>query len=233
MPGWISFDPYSDEIRRFSLLERGVHLLRLIAFVFLAVTGLILAFNLHLWQQLLFGSAQRLHNIHVLTGIVFIVTTAAGIMLWFRDAAFARYDVEWMRKLGGYLGYKGMVPAGRFNAGQKMFYWYTAAFGIVMSLTGIMLIYKTSFGLATVCITSTFHNLVGFFLIAGVLAHAYLGTVANPGTWRVLVDGSVTREWARHHHPNWYRALVARGEVPPEKDQQLEGGDGDKGAKTT
>ncbi len=29
-----------------------------------------------------------------------------------------------------------------------------------------------------------------------MLAHAYLGTIANPGTWRVLIDGSVTREWA-------------------------------------
>ena len=53
-------------------------------------------------------------------------------------------------------------------------------------------------------------------LIAGVLAHAYLGTVANPGTWRVLVDGSVTREWARHHHPNWYKALIATGVITPE-----------------
>jgi cytochrome b subunit of formate dehydrogenase len=32
--------------------------------------------------------------------------------------------------------------------------------------------------------------------------------VANPGTWRVLVDGSVTREWAKHHHPNWFKKLV-------------------------
>ena len=41
-----------------------------------------------------------------------------------------------------------------------------------------------------------------------MLAHAYLGTIANPGTWRVLIDGSVTREWAEHHHPNWFRALL-------------------------
>ena len=37
--------------------------------------------------------------------------------------------------MGGYLGYKGEVPAGRFNAGQKMFYWYTAIFGVIMSVT--------------------------------------------------------------------------------------------------
>lgn len=219
-PKRITFDPYSEEIERFSLLERGVHLLRLIAFVILGVTGLILAFNLHLWQELLFGSAQRLLDFHIWSGIVFIVTTVVGLVIWFRDAVFASYDTEWIRKLGGYLGYEGHVPAGRFNAGQKMFYWYTAVFGIIMSVTGLVLLAKPWFGLAIICATSTVHNLIGFFLIAGVLAHAYLGTVANPGTWRVLVDGSVTREWAHHHHPNWYHALVRRGEVPPGEDDQ-------------
>lgn len=207
-PKRITFDPYSEEIQRFNLLERGIHLFRLISFVILAVTGLILAFNLHLWQELLFGSPTTLHNVHVWAGIVFVVTTLGGLLVWFRDAAFESYDKEWIRKMGGYLGHKGEVPAGRFNAGQKMFYWYSGILGLAMSVTGVMLILKTTFELSTVCITSTIHNLFGFFLIAGVLAHAYLGTVANPGTWRVLVDGSVTRIWAEHHHPNWYRALI-------------------------
>jgi formate dehydrogenase subunit gamma len=62
------------------------------------------------------------------------------------------------------------------------------------------------------------HNLIGFVLIAGVMAHAYLGTIANPGTWRVLVDGSVTREWAQHHHINWFKEVMRkRLEGPREK----------------
>jgi len=232
-PKRITFDPYSHEIERFNLAERGVHLFRLLAFVILGVTGLILAFNLHLWQDLLFGTAANLHSFHVWAGIVFIVTTVGGGLLWFRDAAFEAYDREWVRKMGGYLGHRGEVPAGRFNAGQKMFYWYSAIFGVVMSITGVMLIFKGSFSLATVCVTSTFHNLVGFFLIAGVLAHAYLGTVANPGTWRVLVDGSVTREWAEHHHPNWYRALLAEEKVAQHEQQRTtdSGGSGGGDAK--
>jgi formate dehydrogenase subunit gamma len=152
--------------------------------------------------------------------VVFIITTLGGILLWFRDAFFETYDKEWVRKLGGYLGHKGEVPAGRFNAGQKMFYWYSGVFGLIMSVTGIILIYKGAFSLPTICVTSTFHNLVGFFLIAGVVAHAYLGTVANPGTWRVLVDGSVTREWAEHHHPNWYRALLVEEKVATKEAEQ-------------
>jgi formate dehydrogenase gamma subunit len=216
-PKRILFDPFTDEIPRFSGLERGVHLLRLLAFVILAVSGLIMAFNFHLWQQLLFGSPQRLLDFHIGAGLVFIVTTLIGAWLWLEDAVFESHDKEWVRKLGGYLGHKGEVPAGRFNAGQKMFYWYTAILGVIMSVTGVMLIFKPSFSLSANCLTSTIHNLVAFFLVAGVLAHAYFGTIANPGTWRVLVDGLVPREWAHHHHPNWYQALIDAGRIEPEK----------------
>ncbi len=238
-PKRITFDPYSQEVERFSLIERAVHLFRLIAFVILTVTGLIIAFNLHLWQQLLFASAQQMLDIHIWAGVVFIATNVWGVYLWFRDAIFASYDKDWVRRIGGYLGYKGKVPAGRFNAGQKMFYWYTTIFGLIISLTGLILVFRDSFMLSTLCITSTIHNLVAFFLIAGVVAHAYLGTVANPGTWRVLVDGSVTREWAQHHHPQWYHDLLRKGkvhqpveeadvkiedEIPPEQEHDDSGG---------
>jgi formate dehydrogenase gamma subunit len=209
-PKRITFNPYSEEIQRFNLFERSVHLVRLVTFVFLTVTGLIMAFNLNLWQSLLFGSSQRLYDVHIWAGVIFIGTTIAGALVWFRDAVFESYDREWVRKLGGYLGHRGEIPAGRFNAGQKMFYWYSAILGGLMSVTGLCLVFKEFFALSTLCVLSTIHNLFGFFLIAGVLAHAYLGTIANPGTWRVLVDGSVSREWAEHHHPNWYRALLER-----------------------
>ena len=222
-PKRIPFEPFSHEILRFTLLERFIHLFRLIAFVVLAVTGLIMAFNWTPWQELFFRSPDQMLEFHIVFGIVFIITTVMGIVVWFRDALFADYDKHWVRIIGGYLGYKGAVPAGRFNAGQKMFYWYTAIFGLVMSVTRVMLIYKKAFDLADICFTATVHNLFGFILIAGVLAHAYLGTIANPGTWRVLVDGYVTKEWAKHHHPYWYRELVEQGKIRDDEGRPASG----------
>lgn len=220
-PKRIPFEPYSGEVYRFTLLERGIHLFRLISFVVLAGTGVIMAHNLTNWQELLFRSPQDMLDYHIGFGVVFIITTVMGSVVWSKDAFFASYDKQWVQVVGGYLGYRGRVPAGRFNAGQKMFYWYTVIFGAVMSLTGVILVFKYSFSLVTRCLTSTFHNLVGFILIAGVLAHAYLGTVANPGTWRVLVDGYVTKKWAEHHHPFWYRQ-VAEKQRAQERDRTRE-----------
>jgi len=221
-PKRIPFVPYTGEVKRFSLYERGIHLFRLISFFLLAVTGLILAFNWSDWQQLLFRSPHQMLWVHIISGLVFILTTVLGIFAWFRDAIFASYDKVWVQRIGGYLGYKGHVPSGRFNAGQKMFFWYTAILGLLMSITGLILTFKPWFALSTICLTSTIHNLAGFFLIAGVLSHAYLGTVANPGTWRVLVDGYVTYDWAHHHHPNWYAMLRDKDLVPKDHDDPPE-----------
>lgn len=223
-PKNIPFVPDSGEVPRFTPVERGVHLFRLISFVMLTITGLILAFNWTHWQDLLFSSPEQMLDIHIWSGVIFIATTLFGVGLWWRDAFFAAYDKEWVKKRGGYLGDKGEIPAGRFNAGQKMFYWYSGIFSLVMAASGIILTFKTTFALSVVCLTSTVHNLFGFVLIAGVLSHAYLGTVANPGTWRVLVDGYVTRVWAHHHHPNWFRALIEQGVIPPERRQGKRGG---------
>jgi len=218
-PKRIAFVPATGEIERFSLMERAVHLFRLIAFGLLAITGVIMAFNWVEWQVLLFRSPKQMLWIHIVSGLVFFVTTVMGLQLWFKDALFTAYDRDWVRKLGGYLGYKGEVPAGRFNAGQKMFYWYSGTFGLLIGVTGVMLIFKHSLSLDVVFIVSTLHNLFAFALIAGVLAHGYLGTIANPGTWRVLVDGRVTEEWAKHHHPNWYWKIVSESEGDLEDDE--------------
>jgi len=209
-PKRVPFRPDSGEILRFTVVERMVHLFRLIAFVVLAVTGLIMAFNQTYWQELFFDNPKEMSDTHIVFGIVFIVTTIYGGLLWFEDALFDSYDKAWVRILGGYFGHHGPVPAGRFNAGQKMFYWYTLIFGLIMGATGVLLMFKSSLPLSLVCVVGTVHNLVGFLMLAGVLAHAYLGTIANPGTWRVLVDGYVSREWAKHHHPIWYEQVVKK-----------------------
>jgi len=219
-PKHIRFIPDSGEIKRFSVFERSIHLFRLISFVILSVSGLIMAFNWYRWQELLFKSPQQMLLIHIIAGIIFTLATIIGLILWFKDALFTSDDKDWMKKLGGYLGYKGEVASGRFNAGQKMFYWYTSIFGVLISITGLLLICKTLLPLSIICLISTIHNLIAFILISGVLSHAYLGTVANPGTWRVLVDGYVTKIWAEHHHPQWYRAIVNKNQDTIKKDDE-------------
>ena len=211
----------AGEVKRFSVTERLVHLFRLVAFLLLALTGLIFAFSATNWLELFFSSYEQALQFHIGAGVVFALTTIWGTLLWFRDALFAAHDKDWFKKLGGYLGHKGEVPAGRFNAGQKIFYWITVLLGGILIVTGLMLVFKESLGLATVCLTDTIHNVTAFILIAGVVAHAYLGTIANPGTWQILVHGMVSRLWAKYHHPDWYRELKREGRVKDEPGDEI------------
>jgi formate dehydrogenase subunit gamma len=41
-----------------------------------------------------------------------------------------------------------------------------------------------------------------------IIVHIYLGTAGEPGTFRAMTRGTVTRAWARVHHPRWYRDVA-------------------------
>ena len=58
------------------------------------------------------------------------------------------------------------------------------------------------------------HSLSAIGLILMIIVHAY-AAIWVKGSVRAMVEGWVTRGWARKHHPRWYREIVAK-----EKQQQ-------------
>ena len=55
------------------------------------------------------------------------------------------------------------------------------------------------------------HDLVVILFSMAIVFHIYLGTVAEPGTFASMTRGTVSKAWARLHHPRWYREVT--GEV--------------------
>jgi formate dehydrogenase gamma subunit len=160
-----------------------------------------------------FGIPATTVVIHWVAGLVFIIASAVSVGLWGKYARFTSYDKEWLSQHGGYFGGKEVhVPAGRLNAGQKIFFWLTTVLTLITSLTGLLLIFKNSLPLTLNCVLSTVHGFFAVIFLASVIAHAYLGTIANPGTWRVLVDGKVSRPWAKKHHSEWYKEHIKEEE---------------------
>jgi formate dehydrogenase subunit gamma len=58
------------------------------------------------------------------------------------------------------------------------------------------------------------HDVTFIAFAFAIVFHIYLGTAAEPGTFRAMTRGTVTKAWARLHHPRWYRE-VTRGESRP------------------
>jgi formate dehydrogenase subunit gamma len=59
------------------------------------------------------------------------------------------------------------------------------------------------------------HDITFILFALSLVFHIYLGTAAEPGTFRSMTRGTVTRAWARLHHPRWYREVT--GEEPRRK----------------
>ena len=98
-----------------------------ISFVVLALTGIIMLFGKYLilpwlgyagfsWLTII---AKNLHNF---VGPLFIFSLVVSFLIFVKDNLIHRIDIEWLTKLGGMFSGKE-VPSGRFNGGEKAWFW--------------------------------------------------------------------------------------------------------------
>ncbi|MBN1344170.1 MAG: formate dehydrogenase subunit gamma [Phycisphaerae bacterium] len=196
-----------DAATRFSVLERWMHLFLFLAFVALCATAVGFLTNKLPFARGNFWTSHWALELHEIAGFIFAGATVVVTLRWFVTAIPAKYDVEWCKMLGGYLWIKGHPPAGKFNFGQKMFFWAAMALAIVLSITGITMWLKPGGDDGWATIAYTLHDLCAVLLIAFAVVHLYLGSIANPGTLRAIFTGRVTKAWAHTHHPNWAETL--------------------------
>ena len=193
------------EFERLNFLERCTHLIRMISCIVLATTGI--GFALFNFNDIGI-SYNSVYKIHIIFAVLFALSSLLSMIIWFKDSFFKKYDWEWIKVMGGYLTRKEIhTPSGKFNAGQKAFYWYSSVLSIFIIISGYILNYYQIFSLNALVWSAVIHGFGAIALIAGVIAHAYLGSFANPGTFGSIIHGKVAKEWAKNHHPNWYKQL--------------------------
>jgi formate dehydrogenase gamma subunit len=184
-------------ITRFRTSERFAHLLVFVSFIPLGLTG----FSFLLGDLSPLGIWAR--DFHSWLGWLFIIGLSMTVFLWLKEMRFEGFDWQWLAKLGGYLGYKGQLPAGKFNAGQKIFFWLMLILSVVLGTTGIIMFFARTSGTFNLALIYTLHDLAAVFLLVLVLGHIYLGVLLNTESIRSLFGGRVLSKWAEDHHPNW------------------------------
>jgi len=117
----------------------------------------------------------------------------------------------------GWLGPKALAymrhtgedsDVGKYNGGQKLFFFLVAALAVILVLTGLVLWFPNELAAPLPGLSWVLHD-GGFILFAlAIIVHIYLGTAALPGTFRSMTRGTVTKAWARLHHPRWYRDVT-------------------------
>lgn len=212
-------------VKRFSNWQRFVHWWVAITFVTLGITGVAIMFGrvvLMPWLGADIGgtvmyASRRAHDF---VGPVFGVGMVLMIVTFMKgNFPSLKTDLIWLLKGGGLFG--GHAPAGRYNAGEKVWYWLASIFGLVVIATGLILdfpIFEQTRN--QMMLSLTVHGLLALVLVGVSMGHIYIGTVGMEGAFEAMATGLCDTQWAKEHHDLWYEELVAKGEIEPIEQQK-------------
>lgn len=201
-------------VPRWSTYVRVVHWIMAIAFLLLLITGLSLLFGRAVLIPLMGAEgfsawaivAKYVHNY---TGPVFAVSLLMLVLALARDNMPSKVDVDWFLK-GGFAGKH--VPTGKLNAGEKLWFWFNAVGGLVVAISGIVLILPNIFeARSTMQIALLVHAGLALLYIGGSFVHMYMGTLGARGALDAITKGHVSSEWAEQHHDLWYDDVKKEG----------------------
>jgi len=185
------FDHDGEQIYFFSLFTRIVHFIAAVSFSLLVVTGLMIIFGSWLGGGMLIRTARY---VHLVSAIVFVIPGLLMFIVWLKDMLPQLHDIAWMLILGGYLSKKKKpVPASKFNAGQKMYFWFATFGGGVMAYSGYV-IWGMGASLDTVRLYTMLHNVLGMGIVAFFLTHVYMSVFAIAGSLESMKTGYKPKE---------------------------------------
>jgi formate dehydrogenase subunit gamma len=230
---------HRGELLRHPVYTRVLHWMVAISFILSLLSGFaIYSPWLFSWLTPLFGGGPMTRLLHPWFGLAFTIAFFFQFLNWFVPMQWTAADSRWMRRMRGYV--TNRVPlehpeTGFFNGGQKLYFWAIVVSAVAFLITGVLLWFDDVVPRWLVAVSYVLHDIAALVMLAGFIIHIYEGTAAQPGTFRSMVDGTVTRAWAWTHHPAWYADVTGRDpredyeealrntdppHIPPEKPRQ-------------
>lgn len=188
-------------VRRFGIREWISHWLMLLGFLTLAATG---------FMQVVPGTAlDHLGPFHGWLGFIFFLIALITLLGWVPDALFKQYDWPWLLKMGGYLSHDPKpLASGRFNAGQKMYYWSLMLVLLGLLVSAVVMEHGSHSLAGRKELFWCIHGLLGCLATIMVIGHGFLSLFVNPDTARVLLNGHVSKAYTDKHHSLWKESTV-------------------------
>jgi formate dehydrogenase subunit gamma len=208
------------KVLRFKAVERFAHWLTAVSFVVLGITGLNITFGKRVLLPLIgydafaaFSEAAK--YVHNFTSFAFVLGLVLLVAIFIKDNIPDKTDIEWFRQGGGFIKSKH-APARRFNAGEKLVFWGALGAGILVSVSGFLLLfpfYVTD--IAGMQVAQVVHAVIAVLFVALILGHIYIGTLGMEGAFEAMWTGEVDYNWAKEHHDLWLDELAKRGAAFP------------------
>lgn len=214
------------KIERFTAFERAAHWSNAIAFVILAVSGIVMAFGKYFLHPIIGGTlfgwlTYVLKNLHNFAGPVFAVSLVIVIVTFVKDNLPRKEDITWLVKGGGLLSGQE-IPSHRFNAGEKVLFWGGVfLLGLIVVASGLVLdklVPGLEYLRGDMQIAHMVHAVATVLMMAMFIGHIYMGTVGMAGAYDAMKTGYVDETWAKEHHELWYDDIKA-GKIPAQRSQ--------------
>ncbi len=204
-----------DQIVRYTLAERIHHWLGGVSYVLCLITGLAFWTPYLYWMAYLVGGGPTARFLHPLAGLVFTASMIWMYQMWHGDMRTTEADREWWRKKKYYIENQDekVPPIGRFNYGQKLFFWVMLYSAILLLLSGLVLWFPdyVHWNLRWLrYLAVTVHVATALVTIGGFIIHVYMGTAMVRGSFTSIVQGKVSTAWARAHHRLWYEKITGQ-----------------------
>ncbi|MEG8278597.1 cytochrome b/b6 domain-containing protein [Streptomyces sp. AHA2] len=197
--------PATTDVRRFTAPQRWIHR----ATAALMGVCVVTAACLYIPQLAeLAGRRALVVTLHQWAGLALPVPVLAGLASRAFRADLGRlnrfgpHDRVWLRAVLHRDGRPESRPAGKFNAGQKLYASWIAGATLVMLGTGLMMWFTHLTPLLWRTSATFVHDWLA--LTIGIVLAGHIGmALADPESRRGLRTGRVSRHWADREHPLW------------------------------
>jgi formate dehydrogenase subunit gamma len=216
----MSSEPYllpKGRVLRYTYVERLVHWLAGVSYVYLMLTGLAFWSPWLFWLAVVLGGATISRELHPWFGVVFVIAVVLMHRMWSRDMRGTPADKEWWAAIGQYARNQDekMPPTGRFNPGQKLLFWGFVWNSILLLISGLILWlpqyipWSLRFLRYLAVIV---HPVCALLTIGLFMGHVYMGSIIEPESFHSMIRGTVSRAWADQLHHKWFQQILRDAE---------------------
>ncbi len=200
-------------VDRYTAAARINHWITAASLVLLALSGLALFHPSLYWLTGLFGGGTITRIIHPWIGVVLFLSFLGLFLRFWRLNLWRRTDSVWLSKIRDVLspsGEENLPEVGKYNAGQKMYFWSMSLLILVLIVSGIASwgqYFGSYFTIEQQRVAVLVHATAAVVSVCVWIIHAYAAIWVR-GTMSAMTRGRVTGGWAWRHHRRWLRELV-------------------------
>jgi formate dehydrogenase subunit gamma len=203
------------DLERYTSSERANHWAVGISFILLALSGLALFHPAFYPLSIVLGGGVWTRILHPFIGVLMALLFVSMFFRFWKLNIITPVDKEWLSRVREMVNGDdhNMPQSGKYNGGQKLLFWLLAACMVLLALSGIVIwraYFSALFPIGVIRLCSVVHAASAALMIGLIIVHVY-AAIWTRGTIRAMLYGTVSRAWAKQHHPAWFRQMTGGG----------------------